>query len=81
MSGKRLIVGLVVMGAVVPAILFFALGLETVSQLFVVSATCFVAWGAADLVADILSRPRLADRSPGRALRELDMQRPEKPKE
>jgi hypothetical protein len=81
MWGKRLIVGLVVMGGVVPAILFFALRLERLSQLFVVSATCFVAWGIADLTADILSRPRLADRSPGRALRDLEMQHPEKPKQ
>lgn len=81
MSGKRLVVGLVVMGVVVPAILFFALRLERLSQLFVVSTTCFLAWGIADLTADILSRPRLEDRSPGRALRDLDMQHPEKPEQ
>lgn len=79
MFGKRLIIGAIAMGIVVPTILFFTLGLTTFSQLFIVAVVCFLGWGVADLTADILARPRLEDRSPGRALRELDMQRGDEP--
>ena len=70
MSGKRLIVGAVVMGLAVPAALFFLLRLQTASQFFTVAATGFFAWGVADLFASILERPRLRDRTPGQAIRE-----------
>ena len=36
------------------------------TQFFTVAATTFLAWGVADLLATILEKPRLKDRSPGR---------------
>jgi hypothetical protein len=73
-SGPRLIVGLIVMGIAVPAALFFLLDLKTGGQFFATAASTFLAWGVADLFASILEKPRLKDRSPGRALRE-DLER------
>ena len=74
MSGKRLLIGVIVMGVLVPLALFFLLGLESFGQLFAIAATGFTAWGVADLFATILERPRLKDRSPGHALRQ-DLER------
>ena len=58
------------MGVAVPATLFFLLNLETASQFFTVAATTFLCWGVADLLASILEKPRLRDRSPQRAINE-----------
>lgn len=69
MSGKRLIVGAIVMGVLVPFTLFYLLRLRTLAELFAVAATCFLSWGVADLIAAILEKPRLEDRSPSGALR------------
>lgn len=69
-SGTRLVVGAIVMGVLVPVTLFFLLGLETLPQLFTIAASTFLSWGVADLLATILERPRLRDRSPARALGE-----------
>jgi hypothetical protein len=69
-SGIRLIVGVVVMGIAVPLTIFFLLQLDDFSDLFTIAATTFVTWGMADLLSTILERPRLKDRSPGRAIRE-----------
>jgi len=74
MSGPRLIVGVIVMGIAVPATIFFLLGLRTPSQFFTIAATTFLAWGLADLLASILERPRLQNRSPGMAIKE-DLER------
>jgi hypothetical protein len=74
MSGPRLIVGVIVMGIAVPATIFFLLGLHTPSQFLSVAATTFLAWGLADLLAGILERPRLENRSPGMAIKE-DLER------
>ena len=62
------------MGFALPLALFFLLGLQTASQFFTVAVSAFLAWGVSDLLASILERPRLQDRSPGRALRE-DLER------
>lgn len=70
MSGLRLIIGAIVMGIAVPIVLFVLLDLHNLAQLFTIAAVTFVSWGVADLLASILSRPRLQNRSPGRALRE-----------
>jgi hypothetical protein len=76
MSGPRLIVGIIVMGIAVPLTIFFLLGLHTPGQFFTVAATTFFAWGAGDMLASILEKPRLKNRSPGMALREdLDRRR------
>ncbi len=70
MSGKRLLVGAIVMGVLVPLALFFLLGLQSFGQLFAIAGATFTAWGVADLFASILERPRLKDRSPRQAFRE-----------
>lgn len=67
-------VGIFVMGIAVPLTLFFLLHLTTVSQLLTVATVTFLSWGVADLLAGILERPRLKDRSPGKAIRE-DLER------
>jgi hypothetical protein len=78
MTGRRLIVGVIVMGIAVPLAILFLLGLRTPSQFFTVAATTFLSWGVADLLATILERPRLENRSPTRALREdIDRRREE----
>jgi hypothetical protein len=69
-SRIRLVVGVIVMGLAIPLTLFFLLGLQTPSQLFTIAVTTFCSWGVADLLATILERPRLKDRSPGRAIKE-----------
>jgi hypothetical protein len=69
-TGIRLIVGFAVMGVALPLTLFFLLGLTTLSQFFTVAAATFLTWGVADLLASILEKPRLRDRSPGNAFRE-----------
>jgi hypothetical protein len=70
MSGRRLVIGAIGMGVVLPVALFFLLGLKTASELFTIAASCFLAWGAADLLASILERPRLTNRTPRGAFRE-----------
>ena len=65
------------MGITVPIILFFVLDLHTISELLVVFATTFLAWGVTDLLATILEKPRLRDRSPGRAIRNFNPEQSE----
>ena len=62
------------MGIAVPLTLFFLLDLKTIPQFLTVAGTTFLTWGVADLFASILEKPRLKDRTPGKALRE-DMER------
>jgi len=69
-SGLRLAIGAVVMGVLLPVALFLLLGLQTWSQLFTLSAAIFLTWGVADLLAGILEKPRLQNRTPGGAFRE-----------
>ena len=66
----RLVVGAIVMGIAIPVALFLLLDLHSLSQLFTIAATTFLAWGVADLLATILEKPRLQGRSPGKALKE-----------
>lgn len=70
MSGVRLVIGFLVMGIGVPLTLFLLLPVHTPSELLVIAATTFLAWGVADLFAKVLEKPRLEDRSPGKAFRE-----------
>ena len=74
MTGLRLVVGVIVMGLAVPLTLFFLLDLHSLSGFFTIAAVTFFSWGVADLLATVLGRPRLENRSPGRALRE-DLER------
>jgi hypothetical protein len=69
-----LLIGLLVMGVAVPVVLFLLLGLHTPAQLLTIALVTFLSWGVADLLATVLGRPRLEDRSPGKALKE-DWQR------
>jgi len=62
------------MGVAVPLTLCFLLDLRRPSQVLTVAATTFLTWGVADLLASILEKPRLEDRTPGKALRE-DLER------
>ena len=73
-SGPRLIIGIVVMGIALPLTIFFLLGLQTPGELFLIAAATFLTWGVADLLSSILEKPRLKDRTPGKALRE-DLER------
>ena len=72
MTGKRLVIGAIVMGVIVPVVLFFLLGLQTFSQLFTIAATTFLTWGVADLLASILERPKGEKRSAREALEEWE---------
>jgi hypothetical protein len=74
LSGVRLVIGIIVMGVAVPVTLFFLLNLEKPTELFAIAATTFLAWGAAELLAAILDKPRLKDRTPQQVLRE-DLER------
>lgn len=58
------------MGVAVPIMLFLLLRLHEPSELFTLFAVTFLAWGVADAFARILEKPRLKDRSPGKALKE-----------
>jgi hypothetical protein len=69
-TGIRFVAGVVVMGIAVPLTLFLLLGLHTWSQLFTIAAVTFLSWGFSDLLSSILEKPRLKDRSPGRAIRD-----------
>ena len=73
-SGPRLIIGILVMGIALPLTIFFLLGLQTPGQFFTIAASTFLSWGVADLFASVLERPRMKDRTPGKALRE-DLER------
>ena len=70
MSGIRLVIGVIVMGIAVPITLFLLLRLHELTDLFTLAVVIFLAWGVADAFARILERPRLKDRSPGKALKE-----------
>lgn len=63
-------IGVIVMGIAIPITLFLLLDLHSWSQLFTIAAATFLSWGVADLLATILERPRLQDRSPGKAFKE-----------
>ena len=70
MSGTRLVVGIIMMGVALPLTLFFLLGLHTISQFLTVAGACFLTWGIADILTQILERPRLQNRTPTAAFRE-----------
>lgn len=62
------------MGIAVPLALFQLLGLETITQLLTIATMTFLSWCVADVLATILAKPRLKDRSAAEALRE-DLER------
>jgi hypothetical protein len=69
-SGRRLVVGAIFMGVLLPVTLFFLLGQHTISQFLTIAASTLMAWGVADFLSTILERPRLENRSPGDAFRQ-----------
>jgi hypothetical protein len=69
-SGIRLLIGVIVMGIAVPITLFLLLDRHSIGDLFAIAATTFFSWGVADLLGNILEKPRLQGRSPGKALKE-----------
>ena len=58
------------MGVFLPLGLMFLLNLHTGSAFFTLAAAIFLTWGAADLLATILEKPRLQNRTPSGAFRE-----------
>jgi hypothetical protein len=62
------------MGLAVPLTLFFLLHLSAPVDLLTIAIVTFLSWGIADLLSGILEKPRLRDRSPGKAIRE-DLER------
>ncbi len=70
MSGRRLIIGAIGMGVILPVALFLLLDLHSLSEFFTIAASTLLAWGTADLLASILEKPRLTNRTPGGAIRE-----------
>jgi hypothetical protein len=60
----------IVMGFAVPVTLFLLLDLHSVTDLLTIAAVTFFSWGVADLLGTILEKPRLKDRSPGKAFKE-----------
>jgi hypothetical protein len=69
-SGLRLLIGVIVMGIIIPVTLFLLLGLNRPAQLLIIAATTFISWCVADVLATILSRPRLQNRTARGAFRE-----------
>lgn len=73
MTGKRLYVGIAVMGAAVPIVLFMLLQLTELVDLLAISVTCMLGWAVAHLAGDILARRRLDGRNnPVNALRQWE---------
>jgi len=68
---------MIVMGVLVPVTIFFFLELESLTNLAGLSVILFLAWGITDFMATVISRPRLRDRSPGKAIAEWDRTRSE----
>ena len=58
------------MGVLLPLALLFLLNLHTGAAFFTLAAAIFLTWGAADLLATILEKPRLQHRTPSGAFRE-----------
>jgi hypothetical protein len=69
-SGRRLIIGIILMGIILPIVIYRLLGLTTIPQLLTVAASTFLAWGVGDFLASILERPRLKGRTATGAIRE-----------
>lgn len=70
MSGIRLFIGVIVMGIAIPVTLFFLLGLSRINQLLTIALVTFLSWCVTDVLANILAKPRLSNRSPQGAFRE-----------
>lgn len=71
MSGKRLIVGSIVMGVLAPVTIFFFLELRSLTLLAGLMATLFMGWCLTDFTATILSRSRHEGRGLSEAVRDL----------
>ncbi|HXI11871.1 MAG TPA: hypothetical protein VNM92_04410 [Thermoanaerobaculia bacterium] len=73
MTGKRLALGITIMGVAVPVVLFLLLGLKSFNQLATLSLVCMSGWAVAHLAGDILSLRRLGGRNnPVEALKQWE---------
>lgn len=72
MTGRRLVIGLVTMGIAVPLVILYFLEQVSASGWLAIAATSFIGWCLAELLSNILARPRLENRSPASAIREWD---------
>jgi len=67
------------MGLVLPLVLFRLLHLSSMKDLAIIAVTLFFGWAIVDVLASILSRPRLKDRHAADALQEWDRQHHDAP--
>lgn len=72
MTGRRLAIGLATMGVVVPFVVLYLLRTLTPGAWLSVAAPCFFGWCIAEILSNILARPRLENRSPVAAIRDWD---------
>jgi|GEM_PF-505415 len=79
MTGARLFSGIIGMGVLLPLVLLRLLHLSSIKDLAIIAVTLFFGWAIVDVLASILSRPRLTDRRAADALREWDRQRGDAP--
>lgn len=70
MTGVRLWIGFLTMGIAVPLVVLFFLRNLTLSGYATVAIPAFFGWCIADFVANILSRPKIANRKPSDVIRE-----------
>lgn len=71
MSGRRLLIGTIVMGIVVPITIFFFLEIRDYRKLAGLMVTLFMGWCVTDFIATILSRPVRTDQRATDVLRDL----------
>jgi hypothetical protein len=70
MSGRRLWIGLVAMGIIVPLVIGYIIKLDTFGEYFAVAIPSFFGWCIVDFIANVMSRPRLENRTARGAIRE-----------
>lgn len=62
------------MAGIAPAVAFYFLRLQTLEQFLTIAIPSFFGWCVAEFIANVLARPRLADRTAKTAFREWDQQ-------
>lgn len=59
------------MGVIVPVVIGWLIKLHDFGSYFAVATTCFFGWCIADFIANVMSRPRLENRTARGAIREF----------
>lgn len=72
MTGVRLWVGFLTMAVLVPAVILFFYKKLTFGDYAAVAIPCFFGWCIAEFVANVLSRPKIANRKPRDVLKEWE---------